>query len=139
MAGEPMKPATKRLRGRVVEVAWRPDLLKQAAVQNGDPRPHRHGLDLVVGDVDRGDAGSALKRRNLLAHLTAQTRVEVGERFVHEKSIGRTHQRPCHGDPLPLTAGQLRRLAVEVIGQFQRRRDLADFPLDVGGVGRLAP
>ena len=91
----------------VVEGAWRPDLLKQASVQNRHPRSHRHGLDLVVSDIDRRDAGSALECRDLLAHLRAQTGVEVGERFVHEKGVGRAHQRSRHGDPLPLTAGEL--------------------------------
>ena len=36
-------------------------------------------------------------------------------RFVHQEDRGFAHDRPPHGDALALTAGQLRRLAVEVL------------------------
>ena len=120
---------------RVVKFAGRPDLLEQPAVENGHARPHRHGLDLVVGDVEGRDPGAALQRRDLLAHLASQARVEVGKRFVHEERFGRAHQRPRHRNPLPLPARELRRLAAEVVGEFERRRYLADLALDVGDCG----
>ena len=61
MAGEPMKPATKRLAGRSYMLRGRVDLLEQTVLEHRHAVAHRHGLDLVVGDVDGGDAEAALE------------------------------------------------------------------------------
>ncbi len=61
----------------LVELAWAGDLLQLALAQQGDPVAERHGLGLVVGDVDGGDAQAALQAQDLGAHLATQLGVEV--------------------------------------------------------------
>ena len=68
IAGEPMKPATKRLAGAVVEVERRADLLDAAVVHDDDLVGHGHRLDLVVGDVDRGGLQPLVQVLDLGAH-----------------------------------------------------------------------
>src|SRR5919112_3975434 len=46
----------------VVEIQRGVDLLEDAVLEDRDAVPHRHGLDLVVGDVHGGDAESLLQR-----------------------------------------------------------------------------
>ena len=101
-----MKPATNTLRGPVVEVERAVDLLQHPVVQDGDPIAHRHRLDLVVGDIDRGHAQPALQRRDLGAGLNPQLGVEVGQRLVHAEHLRLAHDRPAHRDPLALAAGE---------------------------------
>ena len=98
----------------VVQVARGVDLLQQAVLEHGDPVAHGHGLDLVVGDVDRGDAEAALQRGDLGAGLHAQLGVEVRQRLVHEEDLRLADDRAAHGDALALAAGEGLGLAVEV-------------------------
>ena len=56
IGGEPMKPATKRVGRGGIDLDRRADLLDAAAVHDDDAVGERHRLDLVVGDVDGGDA-----------------------------------------------------------------------------------
>jgi hypothetical protein len=72
-----------------------------------------HGLDLVVGHVDRGRAQAPVQLGDLRAHLNAELRVEVGQGLVEQEDRGLAHDRAPHGDPLALAAGQLLRLAIE--------------------------
>ena len=81
---------------------------------------HRHGLDLVVGDVDRRDAELALERGDLCAHLDAQLGVEVRQRLVHEEHLRLAHDGPAHGHALPLAAGELLRLAVSSVVEVEQ-------------------
>ena len=74
---------------------------------------HRHGLDLVVRDVQHRDAEPLLQRANLAAHFAAKLRVEVGERLVHEANRSLRHDRAAERDALLLSARELRGLAVE--------------------------
>ena len=71
----------------VVELVGRGELLQLAEPQHGHPVAHRHGLDLVVGDVDGGDAEPALQRGDLGAGLHAQLGVEVRQRLVHAEDL----------------------------------------------------
>ena len=57
--------------GRVVERLRLVDLLQMAATQHANPVAERHGLALIMGDVDRRDAEVALDPRDLRAHLYA--------------------------------------------------------------------
>ena len=119
---------------RVVELLGRAELLEHALAQDRDAVAHRHGLDLVVGDVERRRRVLALQRADLGAHLAAQLRVEVGQRLVHEERLRLADDRPAHGHPLALPAGERLRLAVQVLGQPQRlggpldpRRSISSF------------
>ena len=114
ICGEPMKAATNRLSGWSYRFCGRVDLLQDALRQHGDAVAHRHRLDLVVGDVDRGDAELALQRGDLGADLHAELGVEVRQRLVHQEHLRLAHDRPAQRDPLALAARELAGLAVEV-------------------------
>ena len=77
-------------------------------------------------DVHGRDVELALDARDLRAHLHAQLRVEVRERLVHEEDLGLAHDRAPHRHPLPLAAGELPRLAVEMVGEADDLRGLRD-------------
>jgi hypothetical protein len=61
MAGEPMNCATKQVDRLVVQLQGRPDLLDPTVVHDDDLVGHGHGLDLVVGHVDRGRAQAVVQ------------------------------------------------------------------------------
>ena len=69
-------------------------------------------LLLVVRHVDERDADLALDRLELDLHLLAELEVERAERLVEEQDLRAVHDRARERDALPLTAGQLGRLAV---------------------------
>jgi hypothetical protein len=98
----------------VVHVARGVALLEVAVLEHRHAVTHGHGLGLVVGDVDRGDAEAALQRGDLGAGLHAQLGVEVGQRLVHEEDLGGAHDGAAHGNTLTLTTGEGLRLALEV-------------------------
>ena len=99
----------------VVEFPRTGNLLQHALFQHRHPVAESHGLGLVVGDVYGRDAETALQPQDLGAHLAAQLRVEVGQRFVEQERVGLADDGPAHRHPLALAAGELRRLAVEVL------------------------
>ena len=89
------------------------DLLQDAVAHDRDAVAHRHRLDLVVGHVDGGRADLALEALDLTTRLRPQLRVEVRQRFVHEKDLRIANERASERDALALPAGELARLAVE--------------------------
>ena len=117
IAGEPMKPGDEQVDGLVVELLRAADLLQLALAHHRDAVAERHRLGLVVGDVDGRRLEPVLDPRDLGPHLHAQLRVEVGERLVHQERARLADDRPAHRDPLALAAGEVRRLAVEVLGR----------------------
>ena len=125
ICGEPMKPATNRFVGPVVEVERRVDLHELAELHHRDPVAHRHGLDLVVGDVDGGDAEVGLELGDVGAGLHPHLRVEVRQRLVHAEHLRVADDRAAHGHPLALTTGQGLGLALEELLETQ----------DLGGLG----
>ena len=121
-----MKPATNALAGLVVKLVGRGELLQLAEAQHGHPVAHRHGLDLVVGDVDGGGAQPALQRGDLGAGLHAQLGVQVRQRLVHAEHLRLTHDGAAHRHALALTAGQLGGLAVQELGEVEDLGRLLD-------------
>jgi hypothetical protein len=111
--------------------------LQDAGLHDGDAVAHRHGLDLVVGDVDRRGLEIVLELRDVRAHLDAQLRVEVRERLVHQEDLRLPHDRAPHRDTLPLAARQLLRLPVEELRQVEKLRSPRHPPVDL--VLRLPP
>ena len=112
-----------------------------AGLHDGDVRGQRQRLDLVVGDVDRGDAQLALQPLELVAQRLAQLRVEVGQRLVEQQQRRLDDQGAGQREALLLTAGQLGRLAPGLRGELHR----GEHPLDAlgdlllgGPVGALA-
>ncbi len=119
--------------GRVlVELDRRAELLDYAGVEYQQPVAEGHGLDLVMGDVDAGDAEILLQFLDLKAHLHAQLGVQVGERFVEQEHARLAHDGPAHGDPLALTAGELARFARQVLGELKQGGGLLNLRLDLG-------
>jgi hypothetical protein len=111
--------------GVVVHVPWCVDLLQDTVLEHGHPVAHRHGLDLVVGHVDGGDAEPALQCGDLASGLDPQFRVEVGQRLVHQEDLRGADDRAAHRHPLALTTGERLGLAVEILLEVE----------DLGGLG----
>ena len=86
----------------VEERLGRVHLLEHAVSKDRDPLPQRHGLDLVVGHVDRRHAETLVQLRELCSHRDAQLGVEVGKGLVHQERLGVPHDRPPHRDALAL-------------------------------------
>ncbi len=110
----------------LIDVARRADLLDGPAVEDRDAVGERHGLGLVVGDIDEGDAGAPLQGLQFGAHALAQLGIEVGERLVEEQDRRLDHQRTGKRDTLLLPAAELRRVAVLEALQADRRQNLVD-------------
>ena len=108
-----------RLR-RVVEIVRRADLLYQAVIHHHHPIGKCHGLDLIVGDIDRGSADFLMHPLDFDAHLHPQLGIEVGKRFIEQKHFGIAHDGAAHRHALALSAGELLWLA------FEKRADVED-------------
>ncbi len=112
-----MKPATKRLSGRSYEFERRAHLLDDAVVHDDDLVGHRHGLDLVVGDVDGRGLEALVQLLDLGPHGDAQLGVEIGQRLVEQEHLRIAHDGATHGDALALPARELARVAVQELLQ----------------------
>ena len=106
-------------------------------VHDRDAVAHAHGLDLVVGDVDRRRAHPPLESLQLVARRGAPLGIEVGERLVEQEDGRLAHQGPRQGDPLPLPAGELARFAVEEGVDAEDARRPVD-PFVCSALGSLA-
>ena len=104
--------AGHELRGRaVIDDLRRVVLLHAAAVENGDAVAHAHGLGLVVGDENGGDAQRRGQRPQLMAHLLPEEGVQRGERLVEQDAPRMDRDGPGERHPLLLPAGELVRIA----------------------------
>ena len=61
----------------MVELLRSANLLDNALFQHDDAVAQRHGLSLIVGDVDSGGAEAFLQLGNFGAHLDAELGVQV--------------------------------------------------------------
>ena len=111
--GRPDEACHEQVGGAVVELERGPDLLHHAVVHHDDLVGHGHGLDLVVGDVDRGGLQPLVQGLDLRPHRDAQLGVEVRQRLVEQEHLRVAHDRAAHGDPLALPARELLGVAVE--------------------------
>ena len=118
-----------------VEPLRRVDLDDLPGPHDGDTLAERHRLDLVVGDVDGGDAEPLVQLRERGAHADAELSVEVRERLVEQERLGLANDRPAHRDALSLPARELRRAPVEQGRQPEQFGDLVDAPRDLGLLG----
>ena len=115
----------------VVQRLRRVHLLQVAGVHDGDPVAHRHRLDLVVRDVDRGHAEPALELVDLGAQLDAELCVQVRERLVHQEGLRLAHDRPPHGHALALSTRERAGLALEELLDLENACHLADALVDL--------
>ena len=101
----------------LVEVGRAAGLLDPAVVHHGDRVGHRHGLLLVVRDVHERDPDVLLDPLELDLELLAQAQVERAERLVEQQRPRPVDERAGERDALLLAAGELRRLALAVLGR----------------------
>ena len=118
----------------VVDVGRAADLLDNAVVHNDNAVTHRQRLFLVVGDVDKGDAGTLLNALQLDLHVLAQLEVEGTERLVEQQNARFAHQCTRDGDTLLLTAGKTGHIAVFKAAQTNQLEHFCGFALDVCAV-----
>ena len=114
-----------------VEPLRRVDLEQPPVAHDGDPLPEGHRLDLVVGDVERGDAEPVVELRQRGAHPDPELRVEVRERLVHQERLRLPRDRPAHRDALALASGELRRPPVEQLAEPEQLGHLVHSALDL--------
>ncbi len=92
------------------------------------------GVAQLVGDDDRADTFEVAQLDDFLVHGDRRDRIEAGRRLVVEQDARLGRHRPGDGHAPPLAARQLRRLAVDEIGQADEAEDFLDARV---GVGRL--
>ena len=109
---------------------WPVHLLEHAVLQHRHPVSQRHGLDLVVRDVDGGCPQPLTNPGELGAHLHAELGVEVRQRLVHQEGLRLADHGSAHGYPLPLAARQRQRLAIQQGLERQDSRGLTHPPFD---------
>ena len=74
-------------------------------VHDHDLIGHRHGLKLVMGDVDRGSTDALMQLAQFLTHRRAEFGVQGTQRLIHKECLGAAHDGPAQGDPLTVAAG----------------------------------
>ena len=126
------EPRHERVAGAVVDLLGRPHLLDDPPVHDHDPIGEGHRLDLVMGDVDRRHLELVLEVLDLGPGRDPKLGVEVRQRLVHQEHGRFADDGAGQGNSLALAAGELRRLAVEEIGELHHLRRTAH-PLVVGG------
>ena len=102
--GHPEEAGDEVVDGVRVDGEGRPDLLDDAVVHDHDAVGHRHGLRLVVGDVEECRPQGGVKPLELGSHLDAEPGVQARERLVHEEGAGAHDDGPGEGHPLRLPA-----------------------------------
>ena len=116
-----------------VDVSRRAALLNDAVVHDHDAVGHHHGLALVMGDIDGGDADALLQIADEEAHVVAQAGVEIGERFVEQQHRGFDDQRAGERYALLLAAGQFPRIALFIAGELDHLQHGGDAPRAIHG------
>ncbi len=110
-------------------------LLQAPLAEDRHPLAQRHGLGLIVGDIDGGCAQAVVEAADFALQLAAQGGFQVRERLIEEEEFGLADQGPAQGDALPLSAGELTGAAVQEVVDAQRGGGGADaaFDLRLGG------
>ena len=102
-----------------------------ACVQHDDLIGHRHGLDLVVRDVNRGSPELLLQLSDFQPHLDTQRGIEVRQRLVEQKCLRLANDSATDCDALTLAAGKFARLSIKIGRQVQRSGGGFHLPLDL--------
>ena len=124
--------AGDELVGRVVvEIQRAPDLFDDAVAQHDDGIGERHGLDLVVGDVDDGGLQFLVEARDLDAHVHPQLGIEVGQGLVEQEDLRIAHDGAADGDALTLAARELLGIAIKQRVERQDFGGLVHLPGDL--------
>ena len=122
-----------KLVGRpVVQVQRRAHLLNAAITQHHHAVGQRHGFDLVVGDVNRGGTQITMQLGDLYAGLSAQGSIQIGQRLIKQKHLGRAHNGTPDRHPLALSAREFFGRALQVFGEIEDVRGAGHLVLDLG-------
>ena len=105
-------------------------LLEHAVFHQADARRQRHGLHLVVRDVDKRRAGLQMQALKLGTHFQSEFRVEVGKRLIHEEHLRVWRKRAGDGHALLLAAGKLAGITIHEHADFDDAGDAADNQVD---------
>jgi hypothetical protein len=106
--------------GPVVQRQRRARLLDTAVAQHDDAVGHRHGLDLVVRDVDHRRAEIGMQLGQLDAHLDPQLRIEVRQGLVEQEKPRLAHDGASDRHALALAARKGLGLALQVVLDLQQ-------------------
>ena len=105
-------------------------LLDDAVAQQHDAVGQRHGLDLVMRDVDHGAAEFLVQPLDLDPHVVAQLGIEIGERLVEQIEEGIAHDGAPDRDALALAARELAREALQEMPDAEHLGGAVDALLD---------
>ena len=91
-------------------------LLHLAVFHDDDAVAQRHGLGLVMRDVDKRGVDALAQLDDLCAHLVAKLCVQVRERLVHKQNLGLANNGATDGDALALAARERFGLTIQILG-----------------------
>ena len=114
----------EQVRRTLIDILRRAHVLDDAGVHDGDTVGNRHGLLLIVGDVDGGDADVMLDILDDGAHLHAQLCVKVRERLVKQEHGRLDAQRARQRDALLLATGKALGQAVCILVHVHQLHEL---------------
>ena len=112
----------------VIDLLRRAKLLDHAIIHHRDLVGHRHGFELVMGDIDRRRLQPVVQRAQLAAHQMAELGVERAERLIHHEGLRLANDGAAERDPLPVAAGKSRYRLVEQMLDAQHARRFLDPP-----------
>ncbi len=115
-----------------VKLARRIELLKLAVIENCNPVSKRHGLSLVMGNVDNRRTGALVESRKFVFHRSTQMHVEIGKRFVKQDQRRGCYQTAGQSHTLPLTTRKIGRAAITKTVKIDQRQRLANTVLTLG-------
>ena len=115
----------------LVDLARRSDLANVAVGHDRDPRRHGERLLLVVRHEHEGRADLAVDARELDLHVLAELEVQCPEWFVEQQHGRALGQRARQRDALGLSAGELPRVPVPIVGKADQLEVFADAPTDL--------
>jgi len=116
----------------MVEGLGRVHLLHDAVVQDHDSVAHGHGLDLVMGNVNKRGLETLMQLEDLHASLDPQLGVEVGKGLVHQEHLRLADDGPPQRDALPLAAGERLGFPIQIGIEPQDLGRLANPFVDLG-------
>ncbi len=122
----PTNPATNGGGRLVVDLRRRSDLLDATLVHHDDAVRELERLVLVVRHEQARDPELAVQLVEPVAELLPDACVERAERLVQQEDLRSRRERARERDPLPLSAGELIRVAVAEARELHELEQLLD-------------
>ena len=116
----PVKLATNRSAGPIVELVGGRHLQQLAVAHDADAVAEHDGLGLVVRDIERGHAGLLDDAAQVVAQPQAQLGVEVGQRLVEQQQLRLVDEAARQRHALHLPARQRHHRPVGIVRQARR-------------------